>query len=51
MTSNNNYFAGQSISPIFSFSVDKSDTITIFYDANIFYDVTHMTYFLLLVEN
>ena len=41
MTSNNNYFSGESISPIFSFSVDKSDTITIFYDANIFYDVTY----------
>ena len=41
MTSSNGYFAGQSISPFFSFNVDKSDTITIYYDENIFYDVSY----------
>ena len=41
MTSSNGYFAGQSISPVFSFNLDKSDTITIYYDANIFYDVSY----------
>jgi len=40
-TSTNGYISGQSISSIQSFSVDKSDTITIYYDANIFYDVSY----------
>ena len=40
-TSNNGYISGQSISPTQTFSVDKTDTITIYFDANIFYDVTY----------
>ena len=41
MTSNNGYFTEQSISPFISFNVDKSDTITIYYDANIFHNVSY----------
>ena len=44
MTPNNGYFTGQSISPVFSFNVDKSDTITIYYDENIFYNVSYEVY-------
>ena len=41
MTSNNGYFTEHSISPFISFNVDKSDTITIYYDANIFHNVSY----------
>ena len=41
MTSKNGYISGQSISPFLSFNVDKEDTITIYYDENIFYDITY----------
>jgi gliding motility-associated-like protein len=44
-TSNNGgYISGQSISPLQGFSVNKSDTITIYYDANIFYDVSYQVF-------
>ena len=41
MTSKNGYISGQYISPFLSFNVDKEDTITIYYDENIFYDITY----------
>ena len=41
MTSENGYIPGQSIFPLLNFSVDKEDTITIYYDENIFYDITY----------
>tara|TARA_B100001741_G_scaffold313832_1_gene322442 strand:- start:46 stop:3333 length:3288 start_codon:yes stop_codon:yes gene_type:complete len=44
MTSKNGYISGQSISPFLSFNVDKEDTITIYYDENIFYDITYEIY-------
>ncbi len=44
MTSKNGYISGQSISPFLSFNVDKEDTITIYYDENIFYDINYEIY-------
>ena len=41
MTSNNGYISGQSTSPYQSFNVDKEDTIRIYYDENIFYDISY----------
>jgi gliding motility-associated-like protein len=40
-TSENGYIVGQSFSPNQNFMVNKSDTITIYYNANIFYPVTY----------
>ena len=39
--SNNGYVSGQSTSPYQSFSIDKSDTIRIYYEENIFYDISY----------
>ena len=39
--SNNGYISGQSTSPYQSFSIDKSDTIRIYYEENIFYNISY----------
>lgn len=40
-TSSNGYIVGESISPFQNFNVNKNDTIVVYFDENIFYDINY----------